>query len=41
MIDVLNRFIMADLLPDNQPVEKVGDIFSGRARHSVSAVFGV
>jgi hypothetical protein len=41
MVDVLNWFIMADMQPDNQPVKKVGDIFSSRARHSMRAVFGI
>jgi len=38
MLDVLNWFIVAGLQPDNQPVEKVGDVFSGRTLQSMRAV---
>jgi hypothetical protein len=36
MVVFSDRIIMADLKPDNQPAEKGGNIFSGRARHSDS-----
>jgi hypothetical protein len=36
-----DRSIVPHFQPGNQPVEKVGDIFSGRARYSVRSVFGI